>query len=101
MSPPGRPKGESPSAQREGSPVSESRPLTPHEAEAVVEQRIELFGLGALPRVTVALQPDGMWRVRWENLESTVAPMTAEAWRAWLEENVGSLDPGDLETTES
>jgi hypothetical protein len=81
--------------------MDERRLLTPDETEAVVEQRIERFGLGALPRVTVTPLPDGMWRVRWENLESTVAPMTAQAWHAWLEENVGSLDPGDLETTES
>lgn len=81
--------------------MSDASPLTPHEAEAVVEERIETFGLGALPRVTVTPLPDGMWRVRWENLEATVPPMTAEAWRAWLEDNVGSLDPGDLETTES
>ena len=33
--------------------------------------------------------------------EFGVAPMTPEAWRAWLEANVGSLDAGDLETTES
>lgn len=80
--------------------MDEGHLLTPHEAEAVVEQRIESFGLGALPRVTVMPLPDGMWRVRWENLESMVAPMTAQAWHAGLEENVGSLDPGDLETTE-
>jgi hypothetical protein len=81
--------------------MDERRLLTPREAEAVVEERIERFGLGALPRVTVTPLPDGMWRVRWENVEATVAPMTAQAWHAWLEENVGSLDPGDLETTES
>jgi hypothetical protein len=44
---------------------------------------------------------DGTWRVRWDHLERTVAPMTQDAWHAWLEENVGSLDAGDLETTES
>jgi hypothetical protein len=81
--------------------MDERRLLTPREAEAVVEERIERFGLGALPRVTVTPLPDGMWCVRWENVEATVAPMTAQAWHAWLEENVGSLDPGDLETTES
>jgi hypothetical protein len=27
--------------------------------------------------------------------------MTMDAWCAWLEENVGSLDAGDLGTTES
>lgn len=101
MNPPGRPNSGPASTQREGGPPDESRVVTAHEAEAVVEQRIELFGLGALPRVTVAVQPDGMWRVRREHLEATVAPMTARDWRAWLEENVGSLDPGDLETTES
>jgi hypothetical protein len=31
--------------------MSDSQLLTPHEAEAVVEDRIEAFGLGALPRV--------------------------------------------------
>lgn len=81
--------------------MSDDRTPTPHEAEAVGEDRIERFGLGALPRVSVDLLADGNWRVRWEHLECTVAPMTLAAWRAWLEENVGSLDPGDLETTES
>ena len=33
--------------------MSESRLLTPREAEAVIEARIERFGLGALPRVKV------------------------------------------------
>jgi len=75
--------------------------LTPREAEAVVEDRIELFGLGVLPRVSVTELADGTWRVQWDRLESVVAPMTREAWHAWLEENVGSLDAGDLETTES
>jgi hypothetical protein len=70
-------------------------------AVAVVEDRIEQFGVGALPRVSVTLLADGMWRVRWEHLERIVPPMTQDAWRAWLEENVGSLDAGDLETTES
>lgn len=81
--------------------MSEVRLLTPQEAQAVVEDRIEQFGLGALPPVDVALLADGSWRVRWEHLERNVAPMTMDAWCAWLEENVGSLDAGDLETTES
>ncbi|HXF46238.1 MAG TPA: hypothetical protein VNK91_08980 [Burkholderiaceae bacterium] len=81
--------------------MCEDRTLTPREAEAVVEDRIERFGLGALPRVAVSPLADGNWRVRWEHLECTVAPMTLAAWRVWLEETVGSLDAGDLETTES
>ncbi len=81
--------------------MSGERLLTPREAEAVVEERIEQFGLGVLPRVSVTVLEDGKWRVGWDNLEATVSPMTDEAWHAWLEENVGSLDAGDLETTES
>ncbi|MBL8527309.1 MAG: hypothetical protein JNL68_06460 [Burkholderiales bacterium] len=81
--------------------MDESRVLTPREAEAVVEDRIEGFGLGALPRVAVAALADGTWRIRWEHLERIASPMTHGAWTAWLEENVGSLDAGDLETTES
>ncbi len=81
--------------------MSESRLLTPREAEAVIEDRIEQFGLGALPRVHVTALADGTWQVRWERFERTVAPMTRDAWHRWLEENVGSLDAGDLETSES
>lgn len=81
--------------------MSEKPVLTPREAEAVVEDRIELFGLGALPRVSVTELDDGRWRVQWDRLESVIPAMTREAWRAWLETNVGSLDAGDLETTES
>ena len=81
--------------------MSEIRLLTPHEAEAVVDDRIQQFGLGALPRVEVSERTDGAWQVKWEDLERTVAPMTMDDWCAWLTENVGSLDAGDLETTES
>ena len=81
--------------------AGENRLLTPREAQAVVEECIERFGLGALPRVHVTPLADGRWQVRWEHLARGVAPMTADAWHAWLEENVGSLDAGDLETTES
>lgn len=75
--------------------------LTPHEAVAVVDERIERYGPGALPRVSVTASSDGIWQVRWEHLARNVAPMTQNAWCAWLEENVGSLDAGDLQTTES
>lgn len=81
--------------------MGEIRVMTPREAEAVVEDRIERFGLGALPRVSVTGLADGTWRVRREHLERSVAPMTQDAWHAWLQENVGPLDADDLETTES
>jgi hypothetical protein len=80
--------------------MSTGRPLTPRQAAAVVEDRIEQFGPGALPRVSVTELADGNWSVRWESLERTVAPMNLEAWTAWLEEYVGSLDAGSLDTSE-
>lgn len=81
--------------------MPEKRLLTPREAEAVIEERIEAFGLGVLPRVTVVELADGSWQVRWDHLDRIVAPMDYETWFAWLQENVGSMDAGDLETTES
>jgi len=81
--------------------MDEQRLLTPREAEAVVEDRIERFGLGALPHVNVSVSADGLWQVRWEHLSRLVAPMTRGSWCAWLQEKVGSLDAGDLETTEA
>lgn len=81
--------------------MSESRVLTPREAEAVIDERIEQFGLGALPPVAVTELGDGKWRVRWQHLERVVDPMNRDAWHAWLEQNVGPLDAGDLQTTES
>jgi hypothetical protein len=81
--------------------MAEARLLTPREAEAVIEERIESFGLGVLPRVVVTERTDGSWQVCWDHLEKVVAPMAYDDWYAWLQANVGSLDPGDLETTES
>ena len=81
--------------------MHENRLLTPREAEAVIEERIERFGLGSLPRVLVTEVRGGGWRVRWDSLEQTVAPMTLAEWQVWLECHVGSLDAGDLGTTES
>ena len=76
-------------------------PLTPREAEAVVDELIERFGPGSMPRVDVVATDDARWRVRWEHMDLVVVPMDPDAWRAWLDENVASLDAGGLETTES
>jgi hypothetical protein len=81
--------------------MERSRLLTAAEAEAVVDDCIEVFGLGALPRVHVAETGPATWHVRWEHRELDVPPMTRDEWRAWLEENVGSLDAERLETSES
>lgn len=81
--------------------MGDERAISPREAERVVEERIEWFGLGALPRVSVSALAGREWRVRWDHHERTVAPMTMDAWCAWLVENVGPLDAADLETSES
>ena len=81
--------------------MSESGLLTPREAEAVIDDHVEQSGPGALPHVSVTELADGTWQVRWQHLESNVRPMTLDAWCAWITRNVASLDPGDLQTTES
>ena len=45
--------------------MDEQRLLTPREAESVVQERIEQFGLGALPPVSVSTVADGGWWVVW------------------------------------
>jgi hypothetical protein len=74
--------------------------LSPEEAEEVVMQRIQEFGLGALPQVSVTETSQGKWIIRWEDHEREAQPMDAAAWKAWLERHVGSLDPDRLKTTE-
>src|SRR5512134_62609 len=86
---------------RHGMAMDSNAILTPHEAEQIVDERIEQFGLGALPHVDIAVVEDGCWRVRWDGIEQTVSPMTDQAWRHWLEEHVGPLDADGLQTTES
>jgi len=66
----------------------------------VVDRRIEQFGLDASPKVSITELVDGTWRVRWESRERTVAAMNLETWTTGLEEYVGSLDAGSLDTSE-
>jgi hypothetical protein len=54
--------------------MSEIGLLTPREAEAVIEDRIEQFGLGALPHVTVTELADGTGGAL--GASEAVAPMT-------------------------
>jgi hypothetical protein len=89
-----------PQGDKEAPMQTAQRCLTPREAEQVVQDRIERFGLGALPDVSVVAQADGSWRVRWDEFERTVSPMTEDAWYAWLEAHVGPLSAEQLQTTE-
>jgi hypothetical protein len=77
-----------------------SQPLTPAQAEGIVAERIERYGLGALPDVFVSERPDGKWLVRWDEFERVVPPMAEDPWCAWLIEHVGPLDAESLQTTE-
>jgi hypothetical protein len=74
--------------------------LTAREAENFVEERIESFGLSALPRVLVREQSDGRWRVCWESYVRLARPMTMTEWESWLERHVGTVDPERLGTNE-
>jgi hypothetical protein len=75
--------------------------LTPREAEQVVSELIEQFGLGSLPEVAVSVTPNGSWIVAWDTFSRTAHPMDGESWRSWLKEHVGPLDAESLQTTES
>jgi len=75
--------------------------LTARQAEDVVQERIEQFGLGALPELKVSVLADGSWQVRWDDFERIVQPMPLQQWETWLEEHVGPLDAASLQTTES
>ena len=81
--------------------MSEGGVLTPQEAEALVDNLIDQFGPGSIPHVSVIALADGRWHVMWEHMQQVVAPMNLDSWRAWLGKYVGSLDAGDLGTTES
>jgi hypothetical protein len=74
--------------------------LTPQEAQNFVEERIESFGLSAVPRVLVREEPDGRWHVRWESHVRVERPMTMAEWESWLERHVGTVDPERLGTNE-
>lgn len=73
--------------------------LTPREAEQLVEQRIETFGLGALPQISIC-EDRGDWRITWDGKVRVTQPMNERDWLAWLEENVGEVDPESLSSLE-
>jgi hypothetical protein len=73
--------------------------LSPREAEQVVEQRIESFGLGALPQISIS-EDRGDWRIIWDGKVRVTKPMNERDWLAWLEENVGEVDPESLSSLE-
>ena len=73
--------------------------LTPDEAEHIVEQRIQDFGLGALPQISVT-EERGYWRISWDGKTRVTSPMNEREWLGWLEENVGEVDPERLGSLE-
>jgi len=73
--------------------------LTPEEAEHIVEQRIQDFGLGAMPQISVSTEGE-YWRITWDGQMRMASPMNEREWLAWLEENVGEVDPERLGSLE-
>lgn len=80
--------------------VRKVRKLNPAQAEAVVDDLIQTYGLGAYPKVKVSALPSGDWEVRWDGRSMTTEPMTAKKWAAWLRRQIGSISPHRLETLE-
>lgn len=73
--------------------------LTAREAEQEVEQLIETYGLGALPQLSI-VEDRGDWRITWDGKVRVTQPMNRRDWLAWLEENVGEVDPESLSSLE-
>jgi hypothetical protein len=79
--------------------MSDTQTLTTAQAEAVVDELIETYGLGAYPKVTVHEISPGRWRVEWRSMNIETAAMTATEWTEWLRRRVGSISPEKLTTT--
>jgi hypothetical protein len=79
--------------------TSSKKPLTAAEAEAIVEHRIQEFGLGALPQMTIA-EREGRWHICWEGRKRVTSPMSEAEWLEWLETYVGEVSPERLGSNE-
>jgi hypothetical protein len=79
--------------------MADSETLTAGQAEAVVDDLIETYGLGAYPKVVVTETAPGRWRVEWRGMEVEVAAMSAPQWTEWLRRRVGSISPEKLTNT--
>jgi hypothetical protein len=80
--------------------TQETDKLTAAQAEGIVDELIEAFGLGAYPKVSVTEVAPGRWRIRWRSMEAEVAEMANAQWEDWLRRRVGSITPERLETSE-
>jgi hypothetical protein len=80
--------------------MTDTQVLSPEAAQAVVDELIQAFGLGAYPKVEVRLIAPGRWRIRWRSMEAEEPAMTATEWEEWLRRCVGSISPARLETSE-
>jgi hypothetical protein len=74
--------------------------LSAAQAQGIVDELIEAFGLGAYPKVTVSEVAPGRWRISWREMEDEAPAMTKTQWEQWLRRRVGSITPERLETSE-
>lgn len=79
--------------------MADTERLTAQQAEAVVDELIETYGLGAYPKVVVTETTPGRWRIQWRAMEVETPAMTAAQWSDWLRRRVGSISPEKLTTT--
>lgn len=63
--------------------------LSPEQAQRLVEELLNQYGLGAIPKVRVAMLADGDWQIRYNSVTHVHAPMTEVEWHAWLESKFG------------
>jgi hypothetical protein len=63
--------------------------LSPEQAQRLVEELSNQYGLGAIPRVYVARLADGDWQIKYNKFVQVHAPMDETEWHAWLERRFG------------
>jgi hypothetical protein len=68
--------------------------LSPEQAQRLVEELLNQFGLGAIPQVRVSRLADGEWQIKYNTSTYVHPPMDEAEWHAWLETKFGP-DLGD------
>jgi hypothetical protein len=67
----------------------QSKLLSPEQAQRLVEELLNQYGLGAIPQIRVARLADGDWQIKYNSVTHVHAPMNEVEWHAWLESKFG------------
>jgi len=63
--------------------------LSTEQAERLVEELLNQYGLGSIPQVRVARLADGDWQIKYNKVTFVHPPMSEVEWHEWLDERFG------------